>query len=83
MVAVREIQTRDIHASINHPDEHVSLPAGRSEGNDNLSLTMGQVNLLKDALEVDPVGVRGVVCINHGSIFGCLCSFFKSESILN
>ena len=50
-----EVETSDVHASVKHLDEHVDVPAGGSEGADNLGLAEAEVNLLEDVLELNSV----------------------------
>ena len=57
MVTVREVETRYIHASVEHLDEHLYVPASRSQSADDLGLAMLELNLLKDVLEADATGV--------------------------
>ena len=57
VVSMGEIETGNIHASIDHPDEHVLLPTGRAQSANDLSLAMGQIDLLEDILELDAVSV--------------------------
>ena len=57
MVAVREVKTRHIHASVEHLDEHLCVPASGSQSTDDFGLAMGELNLLKDVLEADATGV--------------------------
>ena len=53
VVAVREIEARDVHASVEHLDEHVGVPAGRAKRADNLGLAVVEVNLLENVLEAN------------------------------
>ena len=53
MIAVREVETGDVHASIEHLDEHVGVPAGWSECADDLGLAHVEVDSLEDVLEAN------------------------------
>ena len=61
VVAVREVETSDVHAGVEHLDEHVGLPAGGSERADDLGLARGEVDLLEDVLEADAAGVSAAL----------------------
>ena len=66
MISVREVETSDIHASVEHLDKHVSVPASRAEGADDLGLTLGELDLLKDVLEADAARVSAALsCFYH------------------
>ena len=66
VIAVREVETRHIHASVEHLDEHLYVPASRSQSADDLGLSMLELNLLKDVLEADATGVGATgVCFYH------------------
>ena len=58
MVSVGEVETGDIHACIEHLDQHVNIPAGGSESTNDLSLAHGKVDLLENVLELDAGGIR-------------------------
>ena len=53
MVTVRKVETSDIHASVKHLDEHISVPAGWAQCADDFSLALVEIDLLKDVLESD------------------------------
>ena len=53
VIAVRKVETRDIHASIEHLDEHVNVPAGWAQRADDLGFALVEIDLLKDVLESD------------------------------
>jgi len=53
VVTVREVETRYIHASVEHFDEHLSVPASWSQSANDLGLALRELNLLKDVLEAD------------------------------
>lgn len=53
VVAVGEIEASNVHSGVEHFDEHFDVPAGRSEGADNLGLAFAEVDLFKDVLEFD------------------------------
>lgn len=66
MVTVREVETRYIHASVEHLDEHLGVPAGGSQSADDLGLAVLELDLLKDVLEADATGVGATgVCFYH------------------
>jgi hypothetical protein len=44
MIAVREVETGDIHAGIEHLDEHIGVPAGRAQGANDLGLALAEVD---------------------------------------
>ena len=50
---MREVETSNIHASVEHLDEHIGVPACWSEGANDLGLAIGELNLLEDVLEAD------------------------------
>lgn len=53
VVSVREVKSGNVHASVEHLDEHVGVPAGGSEGANDLGLPLAKVDLLEDVLEAD------------------------------
>ena len=53
VVAVREVEAGNVHACVEHLHKHVSVPAGGSQGADDLGLALVQINLLEDVLESD------------------------------
>ena len=53
MVTVREVQTSDVHASVEHLDEHVDVPAGRAQCANDLGFALAELDLLEDVLESD------------------------------
>ena len=53
MIAVREVETRYIHASVEHLDEHVNVPAGGAQCANNLGFALAELDLLEDVLESD------------------------------
>ena len=75
MVTVREIQAGDVHAGVEHPDKHVSIPTGWAKCADDLALAVGKVDLLENVLESNACRVCAArVCVYH---FYSYC-FFKS-----
>lgn len=70
VITVGEVETSDVHASVEHLHEHISVPAGRSEGADDLGLALAKVDLLEDVLEADSAGIGASVCLYH-SILTC------------
>ena len=66
MIAVREVETGDVHAGVEHLDEHVSVPAGGSQGANDLGLAHVEVDLLEDVLEANATGIAAAgVCFYH------------------
>ena len=65
VITVGEVETSDVHASVEHLHEHISVPAGRAERADDLGLAMGKVDLLEDVLEANSAGVGALVCLYH------------------
>ena len=63
MVTMREVETGNVHASVEHLYEHVDVPASGSERADNLCLTLVEIDCLKDVLEADVAGV-GTTCVS-------------------
>lgn len=53
MISVRKVETRYIHASVKHLDEHLGVPTGWAQGADDFGLALGELDLLKDVLEAD------------------------------
>ena len=53
VITVGEVETGDVHASIEHFDEHVGVPACGSESADDLCLAVAEIDLLEDVLEAD------------------------------
>ena len=53
VIAVREVETRHIHASVEHLDEHVDVPAGRAQCANDLGFALAELDLLEDVLESD------------------------------
>ena len=72
MVTVREVETSNVHASVKHFNEHVNVPAGGAKGADNLGLALGEIDALKDVLELDAGGVgRGGFRVYHSLFSVC------------
>ena len=66
VITVGEVETSDVHASVEHLHEHISVPAGRAERADDLGLAVLELDLLKDVLEADATGVGATgVCFYH------------------
>ena len=57
VVTVRKVKTCNIHACVNHFNEHVDIPAGWPESADDFGATFGDIDGLKDVGELDPRGV--------------------------
>ena len=53
MVTVREVETGDVHARVEHLDQHLGVPAGWAQGANNFGLALVEINRLKDVLEAD------------------------------
>ena len=66
VIAVREVESGDVHASVEHLDEHVSVPTGGSKCADDLGLAHVEVDLLEDVLEANATGIAAAgVCFYH------------------
>ena len=61
VISVGEIETSDIHAGVEHLHEHLDIPAGGSEGANDLGLALVEINSLKDVLESDATDRKSVV----------------------
>ena len=75
VVSVGEVQTRHVHASIEHLDEHFHIPAGGAEGADNFGLAGVGVDCFEDVVKFDPGGVGASLCFFYHSILTA-CSWF-------
>ena len=53
VVAVREVEASNVHSCVEHLNKHVCVPAGGSQGADDLGLALVQIDLLEDVLESD------------------------------
>lgn len=53
MVTVREVETGDVHARVEHLDQHLGVPAGWAQCANNFGLALVEINRLKDVLEAD------------------------------
>ena len=81
MVSVREVEASYIHSCVQHPHEHLSLPAGGSKRADDLGLALTQLNLLEDVLETNATGVSSTgVCFYH-SILTITSKVFGLKSV--
>ena len=66
VVSVREVETGNVHAGVEHLDEHVHVPTGGSEGADDLCLALSDIDLLKDVLETNVAGISATLgCFDH------------------
>ena len=66
VVTVREVETGDVHAGVEHADEHVGVPAGRADSADDLALAQIKVDRFEDVLETNVARVRtSSVCFYH------------------
>ena len=54
---MREVKTGNVHASVEHLDEHLDVPTGGSESANDLGLALIEVNLLKNVLESNTTAV--------------------------
>ena len=78
VVSVGEVETGDVHAGVKHLHEHVHVPAGGSEGADNLRLALVHIDLLKDVLETNVAGISATLgCFDH------LFLLFLQKCVLN
>ena len=75
VVSVGEVQTRYVHAGIEHLDEHFNIPAGWTEGADNFGLSGVGVDCFEDVLEFDSLRVGASLCLFYHSILTA-CSWF-------
>ena len=73
MVTVREIETGNVHASVQHFDEIFDIPAGWAKGADNFGLSCVGVDALEDVLELDATGVSALVLARLYHYFACAC----------
>ena len=73
MVTVREVETGNVHASVQHFDEHFHLPAGWTKGADNFGLPGVGIDALEDVLELDAAGVSAFVLGWFYHSFACAC----------
>ena len=55
MITVGEVKASDVHAGVEHLNEHFNIPAGWAEGAHDLGLAEAKVNLLENVLELDSV----------------------------
>lgn len=53
VVTMREVETGNIHASVEHLDKHVDVPAGRSECANDLGLAGLRIDGLENVVEAD------------------------------
>ena len=53
MVSVREVETRHVHAGVEHFDEHFDIPACWTKGANDFGLPRVWIDALKDVLEFD------------------------------
>jgi len=66
VVTVREVETGDVHAGVEHADEHLGVPAGRADSADDLALAQIKVDRFEDVLETNVARVRtSSVCFYH------------------
>ena len=57
VISMREVKTGNVHASVEHLDEHLDVPTGGSESANDLGLALIEVNLLKNVLESNTTAV--------------------------
>lgn len=48
VVTVREVEARDVHAGVNHFNEHIDIPAGWPEGANDFGSALGDVDGFED-----------------------------------
>lgn len=68
MITKGEVESADVHASVEHLAHLISIVAGRAQGADNACLALIEVHLLKDVLKSDTARVltgRLASCFNH------------------
>ena len=75
VVSVGEVQTRHVHAGIEHFDEHFNIPAGGAEGADNFGLSGVGVDCFEDVVKFDSARVGAALCLFYHSILTA-CSWF-------
>ena len=75
VVSVGEVQTRHVHAGIEHLDEHFHIPAGWTEGADNFGLSGVGIDCFEDVVKFDSGGVGASLCLFYHSILTA-CSWF-------
>ena len=73
MVTVREVETGNVHASVQHFNEIFDIPAGWAKGADNFGLPRVGVDALEDVLEFDATGVSALVLARFYHYFACTC----------
>jgi hypothetical protein len=59
VVAVGEVEARDVHTGVNHFGELLDLVAGWSKRADDLGAALLALDVLEDVVELDVVGVGG------------------------
>ena len=78
MVSVREIETRYVHASVEHFDEHFDIPAGWTKGANDFGLSRVGINAFEDVLEFYAAGISASLgCFYHSILTACswFCAF--------
>lgn len=77
-----EIETCDVHASVDHLDEHVDVPAGGAQSAHNFGFARCRVNRLKNVLEFDAarVSTRWLASVNHCFFDDVFGSFRKKDT---
>ena len=81
MVSVGEVQTRYVHAGIEHLDEHFHIPAGWTEGADNFGLSGVGVDCFEDVVKFDSGRVGAALCLFYHSILTA-CSWFCAYTVV-
>lgn len=66
MVTVGEVEAGNVHAGINHLDEHVDFPAGWAKSANDFGSALGNIDGFEDVGEFDSGGIGSVV-------FGGIC----------
>jgi len=76
---VGEVEPGDVHAGIEHLDEHLSVPAGGSKSANDLGLPLVEIDGLENVLESDATGVAAdIMCFYHSILIvsSKMCSTF-------
>ena len=79
MIAVGEVKSGNIHACINHLNQHVNIPTGRAESGHDFCLSLTKLDLLKDALEFDAIRISASR-FYHSCVKVTLCISFKLQN---
>ena len=81
VVSVGEVQTRHVHAGVQHLDEHLHVPAGRAKGADNFGLSGVGVDRFEDVVKFDSARVGASLSLFYHSILTA-CSWFGAFPVV-